>query len=68
MINGIELGDDEPLASIMPLSLGPSAIDVKWREARFPVRIVARLIDAIESRIPVGYEDQTGFHYGVKAS
>ncbi|MGA3266120.1 MAG: hypothetical protein ABSE16_04780 [Verrucomicrobiota bacterium] len=52
----------------MPLSLGPSAIDVKWREARFPVRIVARLIDAIESRIPVGYEDQTGFHYGVKAS
>ena len=67
MINGIQLGD-ERLESVMPFSLGPSAVEVKWQEARFPVRIVARLIDAIESRIPVGYEDETGFHYGVKAS
>jgi hypothetical protein len=66
MITGVQL-TDERLESVMPLELGPSLMDVKWYEARFPVRIIAKLFSAVESRIPVGYEDETGFHYGVKA-
>jgi hypothetical protein len=27
-------------------------------------QIAARLWDAVSVRIPVGYEDETGFHYG----
>ena len=27
-----------------------------------------KLRAAIEDRVPVGYEDETGFHYGMKAS
>ncbi len=28
--------------------------------------IVARLHDAIMSQIPIGFQDQNGFHFGVK--
>jgi len=66
MITGIQLSD-ERIESMMPLPVGPSAIEVTWHEVRFPVRIMTKLYNAIESRIPVGYEDETGFHYGVKA-
>jgi len=34
------------------------------RNAALPVRIVAKLCGAIESQVPVGYEDEGGFHYG----
>jgi hypothetical protein len=37
-------------------------------EVGFPVRIIAKLRAAIEARAPVGYEDETGFHYSLKAS
>jgi len=29
-------------------------------------RFVARLRQVIENKIPLGYQDETGFHYGVK--
>jgi len=32
--------------------------------ANFLVRIVAKIWETIASRVPVGYEDETGFHYG----
>jgi hypothetical protein len=35
---------------------------------KFPVRAIAKLYAAIEDRVPVGYEDETGFHYSMKAS
>jgi hypothetical protein len=41
---------------------------IAWHEVRFPVRIIAKLRAAIEARVPVGYADETGFHYGMKAS
>jgi hypothetical protein len=41
---------------------------IAWHEVSFPVRIVAKLRAAIEARAPVGYEDETGFHYSLKAS
>jgi hypothetical protein len=30
------------------------------------VGILARLRAAIENRIPLGYQDETGFHFGVQ--
>jgi hypothetical protein len=41
---------------------------IAWYEVRFPVRIMQQLQAAIETRVPVGYEDETGFHYSLKAS
>jgi hypothetical protein len=41
---------------------------IAWHEVSFPVRIIAKLRAAIEDRVPVGFEDETGFHYGRKAS
>jgi hypothetical protein len=38
-----------------------------WHEAGFPVRIIAKLRAAIASHVPLGYENETGFHHGVKA-
>ena len=42
-----------------------NAIEIEWRGARFLVRIITKVWEAITSRMPVGYEDETGFHYGV---
>lgn len=33
-----------------------------------PVGIIARLKNAVRFEIPTGYQDETGFHLGVKAS
>ena len=41
---------------------------IAWHEVRFPVRIMQQLQAAIETRVPVGYEDETGFHSSLKAS
>ncbi|MGA2281626.1 MAG: hypothetical protein ABSG80_15140 [Verrucomicrobiota bacterium] len=41
---------------------------IAWPEVSFPVRIIAKLRAAIKSRVPVGYEDETGFHFSLKAS
>ncbi|MGD0207592.1 MAG: hypothetical protein ABSC89_08310 [Verrucomicrobiota bacterium] len=40
-------------------------IELARRGARFLVRIITKVCEAITSRMPVGYEDETGFHYGV---
>jgi hypothetical protein len=42
-------------------------VQIAWQEVSFPVRIIAKLRAAIEARVPVGYEDETGFHYGLHA-
>ena len=42
-----------------------NAIEIEWREVRFPVRIITKVCKDITFRVPVGYEDETGFHYGV---
>jgi hypothetical protein len=45
-----------------------STLRIAWHKVSFPVRIIAKLRAAIEARAPVGYEDETGFHYSMKAS
>jgi hypothetical protein len=42
-----------------------NTIELERRGARFLVRIITKVCAAITSRMPVGYEDETGFHYGV---
>ena len=32
-----------------------------------PVSLIARLMKAVKFEIPTGYQDETGFHTGVKA-
>jgi len=52
----------------MSSSSAGNSLRIAWHEVRFPVRIIAKLRAAIEARVPVGYEDETGFHYSMKAS
>lgn len=33
-----------------------------------PVGIIARIKNAVKLEIPIGYQDETGFHTGVKAA
>jgi len=55
---------DEPMAPLQPVM---NAVQTAWHKAAFPVRIIAQLRAAVASHLPVGYEDETGFHYGVDA-
>jgi len=47
-----------------PLSLEDNHRQFAGRQVAFPVHMVAKLCDAIASRVPFGYEDENGFHYG----
>src|SRR5208282_5911967 len=47
-----------------PLLRAGNAVPMAWAGSGFPVRIIAKLRAAIASRVPVGYEDETGFHCG----
>jgi hypothetical protein len=49
-------------------SLSASSLWIAWQEVRFPVRIIEKLNAALETWVPVGYEDETGFHYSMKDS
>ena len=49
-------------------SSSASSLRIAWHKVRFSVGIVTKLRAAIEARVPVGYEDETGFHYSLKAS
>jgi hypothetical protein len=47
----------------LPCECNP--IELERRGAGFLVRIITNVCEAITTRMPVGYEDETGFHYGV---
>ena len=42
-----------------------NVLEIEGRGVRFLARIVTKMCEAITSGVPVGYEDETGFHYGV---
>ena len=42
-----------------------NALEIEWRGVRFLVRIITKMCEAITSRVPVGHENETGFHFGV---
>jgi hypothetical protein len=49
----------------MALPFESEALEIEWSGARFWFRIIKKTCEAIASRVPAGYEDKTGFHYGV---
>ena len=56
-----------PALCQLPLIKAPRPItkaDAAKRPANFPGRIASKIWGAIASRVPVGYEDETGFHHG----
>jgi len=63
MIVGTQLANRR-MDQMVPLPLNRHATRVSWHEVGLPVRIIALLRATIEARAPVGYEDETGFHYG----
>jgi hypothetical protein len=67
MIAGSQLAKRH-VEQTMSSSSASNPLRIARHEVRFPVRIIAKLRAAIESRVPVGYEDETGFHYSMKAS
>jgi hypothetical protein len=67
MIAGSQLAERH-VEQTMSSSSASDPLRIAWHEVRFPVRIIAKLRAAIEARVPVGYEDETGFHYGADAT
>jgi hypothetical protein len=41
---------------------------IAWYKIGSPLRIVSILRASLEARAPVGYEDDSGFHYGANAN
>ena len=66
MIAGTQLAERH-VEQTLP-SPSASSLRIAWLEVRFPVQIVAKLRAAIKTRVPMGYEDETGFHYSMEAS
>ena len=48
----------------MPLTVDSDTMRIAGHKVRLPVRIVAKWCGVMESQVPVGYEDEGGFHYG----
>jgi hypothetical protein len=67
MIAGNQLAKRRVEQTLPSLSAS-NALRIAWQEVRFPVRIIEKLYAALETWVPVGYEDETGFHYSMKAS
>jgi hypothetical protein len=66
MIAGSQLAERH-VEQTMPSSSAGN-LRIAWHEVRFPVRIIVKLRAAIEAGAPVGCDDETGFHYSMKAS
>ncbi|MFZ1072466.1 MAG: hypothetical protein WAO21_03425 [Verrucomicrobiia bacterium] len=60
--NGLATGHVDPM---MPLTVDSNTIRIAGHQFGLPFRVIARLCGMIESRVPIGYEDEGGFHYGV---
>ena len=48
-----------------PLPLEDNPLHAAGCRVVLPVRMVLKLYDVIAARVPFGYEDESGFHYGV---
>jgi hypothetical protein len=54
----------KPVVKTMPLPLDYRNGRIAWYKIGSPGRIIAILRASLEDRAPVGYEDDSGFHYG----
>jgi hypothetical protein len=64
MIAGTQLAERR-MEKTTPLPLACNDNQIAWHEVGSPARIIALLRTSIKSHVPVGYEDESGFHYGV---
>ena len=48
----------------MPLMVVSNSRQIERRQVGFPLRTIAKWLGGMETRVPVGYEDEGGFHYG----
>jgi len=64
MLAGKELAT-ECVDQKMPLAVDSNTMRIAGHKVGLPVRLVAKLRGVIESQMPVGYEDEGGFHHGV---
>ncbi len=63
MITGKELTTGH-VGQTMPLPSDGNIMRIAGHKVGLPVRIVAKFCGVIESQVPIGYEDEGGFHYG----
>jgi hypothetical protein len=52
------------LERTMALPSSGSVLQTRVPEVGPAIQIIKKLRATLESRVPVGYEDETGFHYG----
>ena len=67
MIAGSQLAAGR-VEQTLPAQSTSDLLRTAWNKFISPVRMVARLRATIESHAPVGYEDESGFHYSRKSS
>ena len=56
------------LERTMALPSGGDGLQSAGPEAGSAVQIITKLRSTIEARVPVGYEDENGFHFGADAA
>ena len=63
MVAGKELatGDAD---RVMPLIVEGGTRQTEGQQVGFPLRGIVKWLGVMETRVPVGYEDEGGFHYG----
>ncbi len=52
----------------MALTSGGDSLQSAGPEAGSAVQVIIKLQATIEARVPVGYEDENGFHFGAEAA
>ena len=67
MIAGSQLAAGR-VEQTLPARYAGSLLRMAWNGFQLPIRIIAKLRGVIEFHAPVGYEDETGFHYNRKSS
>jgi len=67
MVTGTELAG-KPSAEAVPPTLDRHDGSGAWYRISSPMQLIATLRASIRARVPVGYEDESGFHYGAEAS
>ncbi|HTY87840.1 MAG TPA: hypothetical protein VMB80_10280 [Candidatus Acidoferrum sp.] len=67
MVTGTELAVQQ-IAGVMPLPLERNGGRIAWYQVGSPVRIAAILRAALAAKVPEGYQNESGFHYGTEAN
>jgi hypothetical protein len=56
------------LERTMLLPSGGDSLQAAGPEAGSAVQVITKLRASIEARVPLGYEDENGFHFGADAT